>query len=46
MVVALAAVDGQAKEGFAERVHAIDEGFDAKLFGLDPSFLVEHRVAQ
>jgi len=46
VVVALAAIDGEAEERFAQGVHAIDERLDAKLFGLDAAFLIEHGVAE
>ena len=46
VVVALAAIDGEAEPRFAYGVHAVNHRFGAELLGLDAAFLVEHRVAQ
>src|SRR3989442_14553912 len=46
VVVTLAAIDAQSEPGLPDRVHAVDQRFDAKLLRLDAAFLVEHRIAQ
>ena len=44
--MALCTLDCQAKDAFADGVHPIEHRIHAKLFRIDASFLVQHRVPQ
>ncbi len=46
VAVALSALDGQAEDALADRVHAVEHGLHPELLGIDATFLVDHRVAQ
>ena len=46
VVVALCALDRDAEDRLADRVHAVEHGFHAELLGIDAAFLVDHGVAQ
>ncbi len=46
VVVALGALDRQAEDALADRVHAVEHGLHPELLGIDAPFFVEHRVAQ
>jgi hypothetical protein len=45
VIVALRARDGEAEEGGAERVDAVDDALDAELLGVDATLLVDLGVA-
>jgi hypothetical protein len=42
VVVALSALDRDSQNTFSNCVHAVEHRFHPKLFGVDPSFLVDH----
>ena len=46
MRVALRAIHRQTEKRLAHGVYAINQTFDAKLFGINGAFLVAHRIAQ
>ena len=46
MVVALRALNGEAENGAADGVHAVEHGFHAELFGIDTAFFVDMRIAE
>lgn len=35
VIVTLGALDGEAEHGFADGIHAVEEGFHAELLGID-----------
>ena len=46
VAVALGALDRQAENSLADAVHPVKHGLHAELLGVDPSFLIDHRVPQ
>ncbi len=46
VVVALAALDGQAEDALADGVHPVEHRIHPELFRVDRAFLVEHRIAE
>ena len=46
VAVALGALHGETEDGFADGVHAVDDAFDAELFGIGATFLVGHGMTE
>ncbi len=46
VAVALGTLNRQAEDAFADRVHPVEHRFHPELFGIDATFLVDHRVPQ
>ena len=46
VIVALRALDGEAKHGFAEGIHAVEHPLHAELLGVDGTLHVHHGIAE